>query len=446
MLNRIRRRLWIVLLCALVGAAVAYQHASSKPTSYEASAQLLFGANQIVLSELNLPSGAAGISAATQATNASLAALPVVAANTAKALGSHLPPGGVNVNTVTDGTTNLVGVLAKSATPADAIEVANAYAKQAVLYQQQQQLQQVQQGIAGIKAGIAARRAVGLGGGTLSISLGNLESVAAENPVDVYVAQNATSATIVSNKAKTKALEGLLLGAIVGGIIALLLDWLDPKLWDVSGDEFHGLQVVTLEDLPKQGGYEATTGITRRLLSAGGRADGAPPQLIAITSPGKPQDVQTARQLALALAQTAAANGLSAGIVRVAKASSDSEGDSAAELTRTKLMDGVEATDVSPQALLSGAAARDLEAELRETYRVIVVIDERPSEFSALAQLVKAADVSVLLVTLGKTRRRDAAAAARTLAQMGPANATLVAFPSGFRATLQKSGALQPVS
>lgn len=444
MLNRIRRRLWIIVLCAIVGAAVAYQHANSKPTSYEASAQLLFGTNQTVLAVLNLPSGAAGLSTATQATNASLAALPVISADTAKALGSHVPPGGVNVNAVSDGTTNLVEVQAKSATPADAIAVANAYANQAVIYQQQQQLQQLQAGIAGIKRGIAARRAQGLGGGTLSISLGNLTAIAAVNPVDVYVAQPATSATIVSNKAKTKALEGLLLGAIVGVIIALLLDWLDPKLRDVSEDEFHGLQVITLEDLPKQGGYEATTGITRRLLTAAG--DGAPPQLIAITSPGKPQDVQSARQLALAVAQTAAANGLSAGIVRVAKASSDSEGDSAAELTRTKLMDGVEATDISPRALLSGAAARDLEAELRETYRVIVVIDERPSEFSAVAPLVRAADVSVLVVTLGKTTRRDAAAAARTLVQMGSANATLVALPSGFRATLQKSGALQPVS
>ncbi len=445
MLKRIRRRLWLVLLCAVVGAAVAYQHASSKPTSYEASAQLLFGTNQTVLSVLNLPSGAAGLSTATQATNASLAGLPAISINTQKALGAHVPPGGVDVNTVTNGSTNLVGVEAKSVTPADAIEVANAYAAQAVLYQQQQQEQQLKQGIAGLKRAIAARKHAGVGPGTLPVSKGNLASIAAANPVDVYVVQTASSATIVSNKAKTKALEGLLLGAIVGVIIALLFDWLDPKLRDVSDDDFPGLLVIAPEDLPKQGGYEATTGLTRRLLSSAGRPDGSPPQLIAITSAGKPQDVQSARQLALALAQTAAANGLSAGIVRVAK-SSDSAGDSPAELTRTKLMDGVEATDVSPRALLSGAAARDLEAELRETYRVIVVIDERPSEFSALAQLVKAADVGVLLVTLGETRRRDAAVAAHTLVQMGPANATLVALPAGFRAALQKSGALQPVS
>ena len=78
-----------------------------------------------------------------------------------------------------------------------------------------------------------------MGPGTLPVSLGNLGSIAAANPVDVYVVQTASSATIVSNKAKTKALEGLLLGAIVGVIIALLLDWLDPKLRDVSDDEFH---------------------------------------------------------------------------------------------------------------------------------------------------------------------------------------------------------------
>jgi hypothetical protein len=232
----------------------------------------------------------------------------------------------------------------------------------------------------------------------------------------------------------------------VGIIIALLLDWLDPKLRDITGNEFHGLDVITLEDLPNQGGYEATTAITRRLLGATAGREDLSPQLIAITSAGSAQDVQSARQLAAALTQTAAANGLSAAIVRVAKTSGDSAPGSAAELTRTKLADGVEATDVSPQSLLSGAAARDLEAELRDSYRVIVVIDERPSEFSALAHLVKAADVSVLVVTLGKTRRRDAVAAAHSLVHMEPANATLVAFPAGFRAAQLKSGALQPVS
>ncbi len=77
---------------------------------------------------------------------------------------------------------------------------------------------------------------------------------------------------------------------------------------------------------------------------------------------------------------------------------------------------------------------------------MIIVIDEKPSEFSALAPLVKLADLSVLVVAIGRTKRRDAASAAQALAQMAPTNAAFVAVPSGFRAALQKGLALQPVS
>jgi capsular polysaccharide biosynthesis protein len=454
LLKRIRRRLWIVLLCALVGAAVAYHHASSKPQQYEASAQLLFGANTSVPAALGLSSGSNNSSSSAQATNAGLAGLPVISTLTQQALGSHVPPGGVNVSTEALGTTSLVEVLARSPKPSGAIAVVNEYAQQFVQYTQQQQLQQVNAAIAALRHEIAARKADGAGGGgNLGVALLNLETLQAANPVAVSVVQTATSASLVGRKTKTKAIEGLVLGAIVGVIIAMLLDWFDPKLREVSDAEFHGLRVISLGDLPKQGGSAATTAITRRLLSEASRQSSGPPQLIAITSTGTGPDAQFARHLAAALAQTAAADGSSAAIVRVAKTPNSSpvadqsgEGDFAADLTRTKLSEGVEATEVSPQALLHEAAARDLEAELRDSYRVIVVLDERPSEFSVLAQLVKAADVSALVVTLGRTRRRDAAAAAQALADMGCTNPVFVVFPAGFRAALQKGLALQPAS
>jgi hypothetical protein len=454
LLKRIRRRLWIVLLCALVGAAFAYHHASSKPQQYEASAELLFGTNVSVQAQLGVPSGSSNGSSSAQATNAGLAGLPEISTLTQQALGSHVPPGGVNVTTEALGTTNLVQVLAQSLKPSGAIAVVNEYAQQFVQYTQQQQLQQLNTAIDALRHEIAARKANGAGGGgNLGVALANLETLAAANPVGVQVVQTAASASPVARKTKTKAIEGLVLGAIVGVIIAMLLDWFDPKLREVSDAEFHGLRAITLEDLPKQGGYAATTAITRRLLSEASRQSSAPPQLIAITSTGTGRDAQFARHLAAALAQTAAADGSSAAIVRVAKAPDSSsvadesgEGEFAADLTRTKLSEGVEATDVSPQALLHEAAARDLEAELRESYRVIVVVDERPSEFSVLAQLVKAADVTALVVTLGRTRRRDAAAAAQALADMGCRNPVFVVFPAGFRAALQKGLALQPAS
>ncbi len=442
----------MVVLCALVGGAFAYHHASSKPQKYVASAQLRFGTNVHVFAQLGIPSSNSNGSATQLATNAGLVALPIVGTLTQRALGSHIPAGGVDVSAQAVGSTNLVEVLARSSTPSGAAQVANTYAQQFVQYTQQQQQQEFSQAIAQIRRAIAARLAQGLAPGNLLVALGNLESIAAANPVSVSVVQPATSASPVGQKTKTKAVEGLVLGAIVGIIIAVLLDWFDPKLRDVTEDEFQGLRVITLNDLPNQAGLGAATAITRCLLSEAARRGDIPPQLIAITSTGRQQDVQSARNLAAVLAQTAAANGLSAGIVRVASPADPSDGtdspdgESLATCRELTLMEGVDAIDVAPQALLHGAAARDLEAELRDSYRIIVVVDERPSAFSALAQLVKSADLSVLVATLGRTRRRDAIIAARALVEMEPANAAFVAFPAGFRAALQKGLALQPAS
>jgi capsular polysaccharide biosynthesis protein len=451
LVKRIRRRLWVVILCALVGGAFAYHHASAKSQKFQATAQLLFGANVSVSTELGLPSSSSNGSATQLATNAGLVALPVISTLTQQALGSHVPPGGVNVNAQAVGATNLVEVLAQSATPSGAMQVANTYAQQFVQYTQQQQKQEFSQAIAQIRRAIAARQARGAGGGVLGTTLANLENVVAVNPVGVSVAQLATSASLVGRKTKTKAIEGLVLGGIVGIIIALLLDWFDPKLRDLTEDGFQGLRVITLKDLPKQARVEAATAITRRLLSEAARHGDIPSELIAVTSTGKQQDVQSARNLAAVLAQTAAANGLNACIVRVTSSAdpsdaTDADSRSLGELARTKLTEGVEAVDVPPQALLHSAAMRDLEAELRDSYRLIVVFDERPSAFSALAQLVRSADLTVLVATLGRTRRRDAIIAARALVEMTPANAALVAFPAGFRAALQKGLALQPAS
>ncbi len=440
----------MVALCAVVGAAIAYVHASSKHVEYQAAAQLQFGSNAGVFNVLGLTNTSGDGLVTTQATNAGLVGLPIIATQTKQALGSHVPRGGINVSAQAVGSTNFVEAVAQSPTPSAAITVANAYANQYVLYAEQQQQLAFSQAIGRLTAKVSARRARNQGVALMETTLASLENAAAVNPVGVSVAQPASSASVVSTKTKTKAVEGLVLGAIVGIIVALLLDWLDPKLREVKDEEFHGLRVINLAGLPTRAGPEATTAITRRIFSEGARQGDVPPQLIAITATGNAQDVQAARQLAAALAQTAAANGLSAGIVRVAKADGSSAGEPddefAADVTRTKLADGVQAIDVSPRALLQGTPARDLEAELRDSYRVIIVIDERPSEFSALGQLVRAADVSALVVTLARTTRRDAVSAAHELAHMGCPNAVLVVFPAGFRAALQKGLALQPAS
>ncbi len=268
-----------MVLCALVGGAFAYHHASSSAQKYEASSQLLFGTNLSVLNALGVPTNTNNGSTTGQATNVGLTSLPIISTRTQQALGTRTPPDGVNVATSSVGSTNLVNVTATSSTPAAAELVANTYANQFVLYTQQQQQQQLNQAISQIQHELSVRRLSGLGqNANLQATLANLEVIDAANPVGVSVAQPAGGASAVSRKTKTRAVEGIVLGAIVGVLIIVLLDWFDPRLRDVTDDEFYGLQVIALKDLRKRGGPEATTAITRRLLSEAARRGGTPPR------------------------------------------------------------------------------------------------------------------------------------------------------------------------
>ena len=79
------------------------------------------------------------------------------------------------------------------------------------------------------------------------------------------------------------------------------------------------------------------------------------------------------------------------------------------------------------------------------SYGLVIVMEDSPSEFSPFARLVRAADVSVLVVTLGRTNRQRAASSARSLVRIASGPALLFACPAGFRAKLQKELTLQPV-
>jgi capsular polysaccharide biosynthesis protein len=448
LIRHVRRRLWIVVVCALIGGAYSYHHAHAAPLRYEASAQLLFAPSQ-VQTVLGL-AGSNSSSASGEATNASLAGLPVISQNTAKALGKRLPPGGVNVNTQALGTTNLVQVTAASPTPQGAALVANVYAYQVVYYMQQQQKQQLDQAITMIKKALASAPSRSGQIASLNQTLSNLELQRAVNPVGVSVAQPAVaSSSPNSRKVGTKTIEGIILGLIIGVIIALIVDWLDPKLRDLTDLDLRGLRVVRPPGGPRpKQGAELSTVLARRILGES-QVD---PRLVAITSPGAPGDIRAAQQVSVALAQAARASGLTVAILtstRSAQGGAEDPEDVEAlptdSLPRTELAEGVEQLQVPADALVRGTVAADVEAELRGSYGLVIVMEESPSEFSPFARLLKAADVSVLVVTLGRTNRQRAAASARSLARIASGHALLFACPAGFRAKLQKELTLQPV-
>lgn len=448
LLKHVRKRLWIVAVCVLIGAGYSYHHAHSAPQTYEASAQLLFGANS-VMPVIGLPAGSSSNNANAGATNASLAALPIISTDTARALGKRLPPGGVDVSTESVGTTNFVQVTARSPSAKGAALVATAYAYQFVYYMQQQQHAQFEQAIKAVRQQLSAAQGRTLQTASLNTDLDNLELAAAVNPVPVQVAQGASVPLApVSKKVGTKTIEGAVLGGIVGVIIALLLAWVDPKLRDLSDIDLRGLRVVRPPGRRLKEGTDLSTVLARRILGE----SHVDPRLVAITSPGAAADVKAAQQVAIALAQAAAASGLTVAILSATRRSVGEAEDaetvepaSTDSLPRTQLAEGVEQLRVPADALVRGTVAADIEADLRASYGLVIVMEDSPSEFSPFARLVRAADVSVLVVTLGRTNRARAESSARSLVRIASGPALMFACPAGFRAKLQKELTLQPV-
>lgn len=432
----------------LIGGAYFYHHAHAAAQKYEASAQLLFGTNQTVQQLLGIPTSNNNNSTGGGATDANLAGLPIISQQTATALGKKLPPDGVNVSTQAVGSSNLVQVTASSLTPQDAALVANTYAYQFIYYLQQQQKLQFQQAISGIQDQLSAAQGHPAETSSRTQILNQLKLAKAVNPVPVSVAQVATPpSSPASRKVGTKTIEGLVLGLIVGIIVALVLGWVDPKLRDLTDIDIRGLRVVRPPGRRLREGTELSTVLARRILGES-QVD---PKLVAITSPGTPADIKAAQQVAVALAQAAATSGLKVAMLsatRSAGGSQDNDVDDslpAETLPRTQLADGVEQLLVPADALVRGTVAADIEAELRASYGLVIVMEDSPSEFSPFARLLRASDVTVLVVTLGKTNRQRAETAARSLVRIASGHALLFACPAGFRAKLQKELTLQPV-
>ena len=108
-----------------------------------------------------------------------------------------------------------------------------------------------------------------------------------------------------------------MIGLIVGVIIALVLAWADPKLRDLTDIDLRGLRVVRPPGGRIKEGTELPTVLARRILGES-QVD---PRLVAITSPGAVGDVKAAQQVAVALAQAAAASGLTVAILSATRKS-----------------------------------------------------------------------------------------------------------------------------
>jgi capsular polysaccharide biosynthesis protein len=311
----IRRRWWVVVVCALIGGAFAYWQAHKKPLVYSSTAQVLFGGNSGLLQLFGLPTQVSNLdSGSVAATNQGLASLPIIAAHTAQALGPKTPSDGVNVSVTAAGTSDLADVTAQANTPAGAVAVANAYSQQLVAYTKDQLERTVDGAISGLQARINAARTQPALAATIApmqTTLAQLEAISAAEPVNVSVVQPAGAASMVGARTKQGALLGAVIGALVGIIAALLADLLDPRLHSADDLTARRMRVIVLDRARRRRGDGEGKSAGRRAFKAvikpsSLHSDGPIAQSFVVTSAAAPRDAWTRHDVTLNLAVSAA--------------------------------------------------------------------------------------------------------------------------------------------
>src|SRR3954468_12950968 len=136
-MRMLRRRIGVVLICALLVPAAALAFSLSQEKQYSASASLLFRDPQLDQkfsgSTVFAPSSDPNREAAT---NAKLGSLGVVAARTSKALGGKLAPGDISgkIAVAPAGQSDVVTITATDPDPAFAAKLANTFAQQFIVF------------------------------------------------------------------------------------------------------------------------------------------------------------------------------------------------------------------------------------------------------------------------------------------------------------------------
>ena len=334
-LSMVRRRFWIVIVCAVIGAAGAYLHAHGSPKTYPATAQIIFGNTDSVLELVGVQPADANAQnqPVSSATNVGLASLPILTTRTAATLGKSVRASELNVTATAAGTSNIADITAIQGSASFAADVANTYAQQFITYSDQQQASSINSAIAGLKARISADKAAKVppsGYMQLQTNLNQLDALSATDPANVSIAQAATAPLAPSGPHPTRdAVLGLVLGGLIGLLALVLSELLDPRLHSPGEllSTATDLQVIELPGSPRGRGVWQGSNPPGRLAAGRnlrslvrrfdevGMNTGA--QIFVVTSTESSADAERRHDVALGLAYSApmASGRASVGIV-----------------------------------------------------------------------------------------------------------------------------------
>jgi succinoglycan biosynthesis transport protein ExoP len=235
-LRVLRRRKWIVIVCALLVPATAYFLSARQPAQYQASAD-------VYLSSQDLAGALTGISAQyvdevrLADTQAMLAQVPLVAQRAIKLSGLEgITPGGLlgSASVVPVSGTNILTFTVTSGDPATAERLATAYARAFTTYRGELDSQAVRRAREEINTKLDQLEAEGEGRAQLAASLRSkdqqLATLEALQTSRTYVIRTADGAAQIAPTPRRNALLGLMLGMVLGLGLAFVVEALDTRV------------------------------------------------------------------------------------------------------------------------------------------------------------------------------------------------------------------------
>jgi polysaccharide biosynthesis transport protein len=254
----VRRRFWLIALCMVLVPASVVAYSLAQEKQYRATASLLFGHSDLTA----LLSGEPAAPRSSQderaaATNASLAALDVVAARTARRVGLQAGDVAARIDVEPVASADLLRISATDANPAVPAALANAYAQEFVALRRsaaaaelrraenavRKRLGEIQRRLGVLRdradastlrgRPAAERRALVHERDQLLQRAGDLRSGGPLAGGDVELVQRATAPHApISPRPRRDAVIGLGLGLVLGLALALLFEMLDRRLRD----------------------------------------------------------------------------------------------------------------------------------------------------------------------------------------------------------------------
>jgi capsular exopolysaccharide synthesis family protein len=207
-------------------------------TKYSATAAVLFQQDQLSQQLFGFAAAVYEDPTTASATNIALASQPIIAVNTARALGRGLTELSVShdISVAAAGASNVVNVVASDPSAAFAAKLANTYVTQLVSYLASSAKAQIVQAAAQLQGQITSLRAAATSASlisTLETRLSQLDVLAATQTGDVQIANRALVPTSPSSpRVKRSTALGLLAGILVGLLAVFLAERVDRALRD----------------------------------------------------------------------------------------------------------------------------------------------------------------------------------------------------------------------